>query len=133
MATIYAPPADLPVPNAAGFIQANDFAGFAAAEAAYVATLRARALAQAGAAPDPLIGEVVRFPHADGHAQYLIWQTRPLRLVHLPLGDAWSLPAAHERGLRLSDVRDRIAAQHRLTSLFARGATVSPLSSPQES
>ena len=34
-----------------------------------------------------LVGEVVRFPYADGYAAYMIANHRPLTLIHLPLGD----------------------------------------------
>lgn len=52
-----------------------------------------------------LIGEVVHFPYADGAAAYMVWNVKPLELVHLAIHDAWQLDEAHERGLRVSDIR----------------------------
>jgi len=34
-------------------------------------------------------GEVIKFPVADGHAQYMVMSMRPLQLIHLDLDDAW--------------------------------------------
>jgi hypothetical protein len=31
--------------------------------------------------------------------------SKPLTLVHLELGDAWHIPEAHARGLRLADIK----------------------------
>ena len=54
---------------------------------------------------DELIGHVYTSPVADGKAMYMVCEVRPLTLIHLPLGDAWTLPPPHERGLTVSDVR----------------------------
>jgi len=67
-----------------------------------------------------LMGEVVRFPIADGYAQYMIVGTKPAALMHLPIHDAWEIPEAHARGLRTSDLRDEIMAEKRFAELFAR-------------
>jgi hypothetical protein len=50
-------------------------------------------------------GVILRFPHADGYAMYLVAKTSPLTLQHIPYGDAWELPAAHLRGVNLADVK----------------------------
>lgn len=47
-------------------------------------------------------GLIVRFPVADGCAQYMIMNTT--NLMYLPLGDAWQIPEAHARGLRISEL-----------------------------
>jgi hypothetical protein len=67
---------------------------------------------------DPLIGEVIQFSIADGYAQYMVWNTEPLELIHLELGDAWQIPDAHARGIRLADVRTMVALQKKLDTLF---------------
>lgn len=69
-----------------------------------------------------LVGEVVRFPIADGYAQYMIMSHRPLSLIHLAIHDAWSIPEAHARGLRLSDLRGQVEADRRWKELFAAKA-----------
>lgn len=66
------------------------------------------------------VGEVVRFPIADGQAQYMVWSHKPLSLIHLPLGDAWNIPEAHARGLRLADIRDMVNREKAIADLFAR-------------
>ena len=71
-----------------------------------------------------LVGEVVRFPIADGCATYMVWAHRPFALLHLPIHDAWSIPEAHARGLRLSDIRDEIKRSKRIADLFSRKAAV---------
>lgn len=55
-----------------------------------------------------LAGKVVSFYVADGSAQYMVWTTKPLALLHLPLGDAYQIPDAHARGLRVSDIKDQV-------------------------
>lgn len=48
--------------------------------------------------------KVISFPFADGFAMYFVKSMRPLVLQHIPYGDAWQIPYAHIRGLRLADV-----------------------------
>lgn len=56
-------------------------------------------------------GEIMRFPVADGYAQYMVAKARPFTLVHLALGDGWHIPAAHARGLTLADLEDELKRQ----------------------
>lgn len=51
-----------------------------------------------------VVGLVVKFPAADGHAVYRVSRASPLTLQHVPFGDAWRVPPAHIRGLRKSDI-----------------------------
>lgn len=66
---------------------------FVKAEEVFLARLIAWAKARAGAEQE-YAGAVVRWPYADGHAQYLVVATKPVQLIHLPLGDAWDFPLA---------------------------------------
>lgn len=75
-------------------------------EKAYIE--RMQAAARERTPNDPLVGEVVRFQYADGYAQYVVWSTKPLSLIHLDVGDGWDLPEWQTRGLRLADVKARI-------------------------
>lgn len=52
-----------------------------------------------------LAGKRIAIPYADGGAEYMILSHKPTRLIHLPLGDAWSVPDYQTRGLRVSDLR----------------------------
>jgi len=56
-----------------------------------------------------LTGEVVRWVRGDGYASYMVMSLRPLRLMHIPLGDAWRMDAIFERGLTAADIRTNIA------------------------
>lgn len=69
-----------------------------------------------------LIGEVIRFPRGDGYAQYMVYRTKPLSLLHLPLGDAWDLPDYQLRGLRVKDVRELVRSERALRELFSKGS-----------
>src|SRR3990172_1715372 len=103
MATVYSPPKGFEAPA----ITMEDYRDqrWEAIEAEYIERLAACARDVQCSEPDPIIGKVVRFPYADGYAQYLVWSVRPLQLVHLDLGDGWAIPDAHARGLRLTDIR----------------------------
>jgi hypothetical protein len=65
-----------------------------------------------------LTGHIVRFPVADGAAQYMI--ANGTTLIHLPLGDAWQIPAAHARGLRISDIQAEITRAAKFRALAAK-------------
>lgn len=56
-----------------------------------------------------LVGEIMAFPVADGHAEYMVWRVRPFTLVHLEIHDDYHIPDAHLRGLRLADARQHQA------------------------
>lgn len=64
------------------------------------------------------VGEIIRFPVADGNAEYMVLNMRPLQLVHLPLGDAWEF--AHADLLTPKAVQDKIDQQKRMDKLFGR-------------
>lgn len=66
-----------------------------------------------------LVGEVVRWQRADGYAQYMVASQKPLQLVHLAVGDAWSVEDALIRGLRLTDIRKMVERERGLKKLFA--------------
>ena len=69
----------------------------------------------------PLTGEVVRYQIADGYAQYMVADApRQSCLIHLPLGDAWSLPAWQTNGITKKVLKEQLAADKRLAALFAR-------------
>ncbi|MEI2420894.1 hypothetical protein V6O07_11525, partial [Arthrospira platensis SPKY2] len=66
-----------------------------------------------------LVGEIARFGRGDGFAEYMVFSEKPLSLIWIPLGDAWSIPEAHARGLRLADIRENIGRQRGLRALFS--------------
>ncbi len=54
---------------------------------------------------------MIMIPFADGFAYYIVVSMSPLKLQHVPYGDAWHAPAAHIRGLRKADVEAMISRQ----------------------
>jgi hypothetical protein len=67
-----------------------------------------------------LLGKEVRWQRGDGYARYMVWRTKPLELIWLDLGDAWSVEEALIRGLRVSDVRAMVERDENLRELFGR-------------
>ena len=61
-------------------------------------------------------GEILRFQVADGYAEYMVVSMRPLKLMHLPLGDAYSFGYAHL--LTSKEVNEQIKRQKALLELF---------------
>lgn len=62
------------------------------------------------------VGEIIREPVADGYAEYMVLSMKPLKLIHLPTGDAYQSRWAHR--WTAGDVKKMIQAEHRLASLF---------------
>lgn len=58
-----------------------------------------------------LRGIMLRFHVADGFAFYLVVNSNPLTVQHIPFGDAYSVSAAHIRGLSRSDVIAQMGQQ----------------------
>lgn len=61
-----------------------------------------------------VIGCVVGFPYADGHAFYKVLNDNPLTLEHIPYGDAWRLAAYSEAGILEDDIRDVVQYRRRM-------------------
>lgn len=58
---------------------------------------------------DALVGKVVRWPVADGYAEYMILSEAPLVLQHIADYDGYRVEVALIRGLRLRDVEAMVA------------------------
>lgn len=69
--------------------------------------------------PDELVGALISFPRADGYAFYRVASITPLKLQHIPYGDAYCIDSATIRGLRLSDVAHMVSAAKRIKAIFA--------------
>jgi hypothetical protein len=65
---------------------------------------------------DPEIGRIVKFSIADGYAEYVVFGTRPLQLIHVP--ESYDISGAHMRGLTLSDVRALVEYDRHIESMF---------------
>jgi hypothetical protein len=86
-------------------------------EAPYLEALAAQARENGS---DEAIGKVIRFQRADGYAQYMVWNTRPLELIWLELGDSYAVEAATIRGLNLTEVREQMVREEKMAELFGR-------------
>lgn len=116
MATVYAPPASVgPVPDFDDYKDENnryDFNAHLAAENKWIEKVCDEARRRNPKCK--IAGKMVYFGVGDGNAVYVIWNNTSL--VHCPVGDNWSIPDAHARGLRAADLR--VMAQDRLSSAF---------------
>lgn len=112
MATVFRAPASLALPDPCSENWMED-------EKNYLEQLRA--LARKNCPDGEFAGEVLRFGRGDGYAQYMVWAEKPLKLIWIQIGDAWSVESALIRGLRLSDVRRMIEGDRKLAALFSRG------------
>jgi hypothetical protein len=112
-AKVYAPPEGVEVPGWDEFMRDGKFSieVMTERESRYLAELAAW-LKTHGYAGE-LAGEVVRWGHADGCAQYMVMRLRPLMLIHLPLGDAYRKDAIFERGLTAADIREQVSRKRR--------------------
>lgn len=120
MAKVYAPPEGFDPPDSIEEAMVDgkfSYDKMCAVEDAYINRLAAEACRRSS---HELVGKTVRFPCGDGYAVYIVWDVKPLTLVHVPVGDAWEIPAAHERGLTLADVRSQIEHAEKLDRLFGR-------------
>ena len=117
MATVYGAPKGFDPPKITDFLKPKfDMQAYDHAQDQYV-----RKLAEYARRHTPgndLVGEVVRFGVADGYARYMVWKTKPLQLIHLGLGDSYSIPEAHARGLRLKDIKEMINTERTIRNLF---------------
>jgi hypothetical protein len=63
-------------------------------------------------------GEEIRFPVADGYAQYVVVGLKPVTLIHLPIGDGWQFQYANR--LTAKDVRDQVRREQAMAKMFAK-------------
>ena len=63
-------------------------------------------------------GLLYHSPVADGAAYYRVVKAEPLTVERLPVGDSWSLPAPHVRGLELFDIQESVRRDIALEELF---------------
>jgi hypothetical protein len=70
-----------------------------------------------------LLGATIRFQRGDGYAQYMVWNTRPLELIWLQLGDAWSVEPALIRGLCITDIKQMVERDERIRAFVANRDT----------
>jgi len=64
----------------------------------------------------PEAGEEIYFPVADGNARYIVYNLKPVELIHLHVMDAWHFQYANR--LTAKDVRNEIGRQQALAEIF---------------
>lgn len=64
------------------------------------------------------VGEVVKFAVADGYAEYMVLSMKPMRLIHIPLGDAYEFP--YVGLMTASEITKKIEGQKMMDKLFSK-------------
>lgn len=64
------------------------------------------------------IGEIIKFPVADGYAEYMVASMNPPEFIHIPTGDAWEFQYAHLLGEK--EIQQEIDKQKALKKLFSK-------------
>jgi len=122
MAKVYSPPKGLNVPKFN-----SDWKVYETAEAKFVTDVSDWCKKHGSG---EYAGEEVYFPYADGHARYIVLSTRPLRLVHLPVGDAWNYPYIERLSAR--DIIARIETERGITRLFQNPVEIAVVTGPSK-
>lgn len=65
-----------------------------------------------------VVGAILSWGVADGKAFYQVVSEKPLRLQHIPFGDAYEVSPILIRGLRIGDVRDMVKMNRRRAALW---------------
>ena len=114
MAKIFSPPDTIKIPE----LSFEDIKDYEKACKEYVEDLKQWCIRRAenGGADTQYIGEVIRFPVADGYAEYMVAAFKPIQLIHIPLWDAWEFDYANR--LTKKDIIDKINQQNSLKKLF---------------
>lgn len=114
MAKVYNVPEQIKVPN----FNFSDIEGYKEACKKFQDDLKQWCVDRAAKAgvTDENIGEVIRFPVADGYAEYMVACLKPVQLIHMPLWDAWHFQYANR--LTKKDIVEKIQGQNNLKRLF---------------
>jgi len=107
MAAIYSAPKSLTLPDL------SDWKGYEAASKKYIQDLKEMVLRRK---KGKNIGEIIRFPVADGYAEYMVASMEPVELIHIPLWDAWEFNYVHL--LTAKEVQQQIDQQKAMAKLF---------------
>jgi len=114
MATVYSPPEGYD-------FQVSFDDDWKEKENAYIKRLRNYCKDRTNSNND-LVGELFRIPYADSHALYMVFNTKPLQLIHVPVGDAWDVPEYQTRGLRLQDIKAQVEFDKRMKKMMEKSS-----------
>jgi hypothetical protein len=109
MGKIYLPPASIKVPE----LNFKDFGKYKKSCDKFMDDLRDFCIKRN---PDEHVGEVIKFPVADGYALYMVASLKPIELIHIPLMDAYEFEYVHK--LSKKDILEKIKNQKALEKLF---------------
>lgn len=114
MATVYSVPDSIKVPE----LDFRDINGYRDACNKFCAELKEWCVQRAAnvGVTDENYGEIIRFPVADGYAEYMVASLKPIQLIHLPLWDAWEFQYANR--LTKKDIIEKIRQQKSIEKLF---------------
>lgn len=114
MGKIYNPPTTIEIPQ----LNFKDINGYNKACDKYISDLKDWCIIRVNAvgADTTHIGEVIRFPVADGYAEYMVASLKPVQLIHIPLWDAWDYPYIHK--LSKKEIVEKINQQKSIKKLF---------------
>ena len=113
----FTPPAHLPAPDFGDYFTDGkfDYDKMVEGDNAYREILREWCRSTGSG---EFAGEILRFPAGDGAAEYMVRSLRPKQFIHIPLGDAWTVPDYTLRGLRADDIRRMVDGERRMRELF---------------
>ncbi len=111
MATVYSGIQGL---NAPEFDPDEDYRKLITREEKYVKEVAAKAKKMSSDCPEA--GEEIRFGVADGYARYIVLSLKPVKLIHLQVGDAWNFQYVNR--LTAKDVREEIRRRKGIEALF---------------
>lgn len=110
MATIYSAPKHIKLPE---FNLEGTYRDYEKECDAYLETLKEEIRKNN---PTEYIGETIRFQVADGYAVYMVANLKPVKLIHIEIGDAWHFELAHK--LNKKDVIGYIQSEKRMKEIF---------------
>ena len=109
-ATIWSTPKEVKKPMALDFTK---MAEYRADEKRYLADMKVWCEERSYS---KFTGTEISIPHADSAAYYMVLSIKPLRLIHLEIGDAWDSP--HADLLTAKRVKEMIKADEAMAKLF---------------
>jgi len=112
MATIYSGPAEIAIPK----LDFSNIEAWKADEARYIDEMKK--FCKERNSQQEHVGEIIRFPVADGYACYMVAAISPVQLIHLEIGDAWNFQYA--KNLTKKDVLAEIKKEKAIKELFGR-------------
>lgn len=109
-AKIYAAPKEVKLPENSW----DDVSSWEENEKKYIADLKQHL--QGLGYKEKYTGEIIKFPAADGYAMYMVISMKPMSLMHLPIGDAWT--SEYAELMTAKKVQEKIEAEKRFTELW---------------